>query len=141
MKGLQRLESMFASRRYEGLQNGKILFRKNSYFNYYCRRTNSPQRSSTRSPNIKKIKKNVKTFQTSSTPTRPDRPKSDVETRSRSSPLPGPAHADAASSTRGSRGGSPNGFTLGHRGHSSHQQGWRFCGSFKELNGGTSTLK
>ncbi|KAJ5194537.1 Nucleic acid-binding OB-fold [Penicillium cinerascens] len=50
-------------------------------------------------------------------------------------------HADAASSTRASRGGSPNGFTLGHRGHSSHQQGWRFCGSFKELNGGTSTLK
>ncbi|KAJ5584809.1 uncharacterized protein N7459_004609 [Penicillium hispanicum] len=34
------------------------------------------------------------------------------------------------------RGGSPNGFTLGHRGHSSHQQGWRFCGSFKELRRG-----
>jgi len=49
-------------------------------------------------------------------------------------------HADTASSTRASRGGSPNGFTLGHRGHSSHQQGWRFCGSFKELYGGTSTL-
>ncbi|KAJ5184066.1 hypothetical protein N7492_001682 [Penicillium capsulatum] len=34
-----------------------------------------------------------------------------------------------------------HGFTLGHRGHSSHQQGWRFCGSFKELRKRTSTLK
>ncbi|KAJ5371497.1 uncharacterized protein N7496_007589 [Penicillium cataractarum] len=32
-------------------------------------------------------------------------------------------HADAPKSTRVGRGGSPNGFTLGHRGHSSHQQG------------------
>ena len=29
-----------------------------------------------------------------------------------------------------------HGFTLGRRGHSSHQQGWRFCGSFKELRRG-----
>ena len=29
-----------------------------------------------------------------------------------------------------------NGITLGHRGHKSHQPGWRFCGSGKELRRG-----
>ena len=80
-----------------------------------------------------------KTFQTSSTPTRTSRPKSDAETRSRSSPLPDQNTDTLRHAFQCWR--ESNGFTLGHRGHSSHQQGWRFCGSFKELRSGTSTLK
>ena len=71
-------------------------------------------------------------FQTSSTPTKSDRPKSGATTRSRSSPL-----RTVSCDTRISE------YRLHFRASRtcSHQQGWRFCGSFKELSGGTSTLK
>ena len=86
------------------------------------------------------------TFQTSSTPTKPDRPKSDIERQGKDhhhslDHTPNHTTTETEGVRRESRREYQNGFTLGHRGHSSHQQGWRFCGSLEELRGGTSTLK
>jgi len=49
----------------------------------------------------------------------------DARSRSRSSPLPG-CQAYFRRNKTFDRGGSINGFTLGCRGHSGHQQGWGF---------------
>ena len=96
------------------------------------------QSNSVIEPNLPNIKEEIE----DSGPFRPPRHPPGPADRSQT-PRPGQDHhhsldrnADTASSTRDNRGGSKKGFTLGHRGHSSHQQGWRFCGSFKELRRG-----
>ncbi|KAI9373353.1 hypothetical protein BJX61DRAFT_502990 [Aspergillus egyptiacus] len=83
---------------------------------------------------VKRGKKKA-AFQTSSTPTKSDRPKSRRQDKVKiiTTPWTGAIRVQTVRRQTGpqttGRGGSKHGFTLGHRGHRSHQQGlgvWLF---------------
>lgn len=90
-------------------------------------------------------------FQTSSTPTKSNRPKSRRRDKVKIITTPWtqiPKHRKQArlAAVCNTAQLEPveagvKGFTLGHRGHRSHQQGWRFCSSFREYSERTSTVE
>ncbi|KAJ5453488.1 uncharacterized protein N7458_004444 [Penicillium daleae] len=75
---------------YSSVYKGSTISKQPTRFTHISRNFQFLQYPPTSKGKEEETKSQEDTFQTSSTPTRTSRPKSDAETRSRSSPLPGP---------------------------------------------------